>query len=815
MLRAPLFIAVVWVTSLASTAYADDLATLRGRVVDSYTAASSPAGDPGIVAAQKSITNSAASILKTAAVDGSFPDLPYTDTPTATWSVGTHFGRVLTLAQAYAIPGGTLYHDATLKDAIVRALTYGSTAYCGDASCTVGNWWFWEIGVPNSLGPTLVLMQSDLDAALFSKLLEALRFHVGTVAHMQTFTGENLLWCAFNHLRIALLDNDATELEPVKAAVETTCAVNALALGDGIKPDHSFQQHGGLLYTGGYGAGYAADIASYLQLTDGTAFAPSDSAKQSAIDYVTDGTRWAVYGAYYDVEVIGREVSRPGGGSASTARNALVKLSFVTSTRQNELRSGAKALVAALGSGGIDVVALSEKFATLADPPAALPRGFRHFESSDHSVYRQDGYYASIKAFSKRTKSGELVNTEGKLGSRQSDGRLYLVRKGDEYFGKKLWPALDWARLPGITVEQSASAANQTFGVGTTDFVGGTGDGTSGVAAMDLAPLGSTLRAKKSWFFVNDTIIFLGSGVSATSPAPVETIVEQWPLSSPTAAVNADGKLLAADVFSGTAPRVNAITADGLGYYFPGGADVNVDIKDQSGDWSNLGVSSGQVTGRFLTLSLQHGVAPVGAHYVYAIALNGQDILGWASTPPFTVVKNEETQAIVRAGSHLGVVFFAPGTVDMGGATLEADTACVAWLTDDGTVITVSSSDPAQGSGSMKLTIGGSYADATPDDSGVTIQNDADKVVATVARAGGATHSFRLSRIGILPSLDAGTRVDGGTGTVADAAASGANRTNTQGKCGCRIVGARAPHASGLAFSLLALLMATRRRSKH
>ena len=132
--------------------------------------------------------------------------------------------------------------------------------------------------------------------------------------------------------------------------------------------------------------------------------------------------------------------------------------------------------------------------------------------------------------FSTRTKSGEKTNDENLLGSRQSDGRFYLVLRGDEYFGRDVWPALDWTRLPGITVEQKADAASDVYGYGTRTFAGGTGDGRNGVSAMELAPLASALTAKKSWFFFDDAIVFLTNSITSPSTNRVETIVNQWPL---------------------------------------------------------------------------------------------------------------------------------------------------------------------------------------------------------------------------------------------------------------------------------------------
>jgi hyaluronate lyase len=75
-------------------------------------------------------------------------------------------------------------------------------------------------------------------------------------------------------------------------------------------------------------------------------------------------------------------------------------------------------------------------------------------------------------------------------------------------------------------------AANNAYGYGTRSFAGGTGDGRNGVSAMELAPLQSTLTAKKAWFFFDDAIVFLTNSITSTSTNRVETIVNQVPTSS-------------------------------------------------------------------------------------------------------------------------------------------------------------------------------------------------------------------------------------------------------------------------------------------
>src|SRR5262249_36946583 len=172
-------------------------------------------------------------------------------------------------------------------------------------------------------------------------------------------------------------------------------------------------------------------------------------------NYLADGVAWSLYGNYFDVSVVGREVAR----SSTTGYNgiaALLQAAEVPSPRQADIRSAAaKMLQSWTWTLPVEVAALAD------DAPGGLwPSGHQHYFNSDYTVHRRPGWFASIKMFSTRTKSGENTNGENLLGSRQSDGRFYLVLSGDEYFNGDVWPALDWTRLPGITVEQKSDTAS-------------------------------------------------------------------------------------------------------------------------------------------------------------------------------------------------------------------------------------------------------------------------------------------------------------------------------------------------------------------
>jgi chondroitin AC lyase len=800
--------------AVAATARADDPATVGARIVTSLTGGTS--SDPAVVSLQKSVVGDATSLLLKLTSNGSFSDIDYSGSPAADWGVGTHFSRVLTLAQAYQVHGGSLYHSPTLLTSIQSALTYGTgpSYYCGAASCVTGNWWWWQIGVPTSLGPTLILMQGAIGASTISTLTAKLAYHVGTDAEMTAETGENELWVALGHLYVAVLDDSLTDASAIQGAVVSTAATNAKVLGDGIKPDESFQFHSGQLYTGGYGSDYAADIMTYLGLTNATAFGLPASVVSQAVDYIADGVAWCVYDSYFDPAVRGREITRPEAGSAPL--EAFVPAALVSSPIQAELQSLAKELVTERGTGGLDIVTQAEQVQALS-VTGAFPSGHRHFPSSDYTVHRRNKSFLSIKMLSTRTLSGELVNGEGLQGSRQSDGKMYLVLSGDEYLGGPtgvgLWPAVDWSRLPGITVVQDGDAANTDYGVGTEAFVGGTGDGQNGVSAMVLAPIGSTLRANKSWFFFEGYVVFLANHITASTASPVETIVEQWPLSAPTVPVVADGAS-STGPFSATLPDVKWISADGLGYFFPGGSSVEVQIKDQTGDWSSLGVSTGTVSATFLTIALEHGTAPTDASAAYAIAVDGQDMSTFAKAPPFSIVQNDDVISAVAGQGASGAVFWAPGSIEIDGTKLVSDTPAVAWLAINGEKMTVSAADPAQGAGEMHLSVTGAFKGSSGGDSGITIALTKTGATLSVDRAGGVTHTATLT-LSEPPSPDGGTppAADGGSRHVDGSVGDGAPRGSASGGCGCRAAGAEGPRGIGLLWAIGLLGLAMRRRA--
>ena len=678
--------------SVPASAGTTDIDAVRANFLNYYTAAGADRSAPRMQQALGDLESATRSYTAPGYLlsDGSWSDIDYTETPSGSWSPWDHVRRLTVMAKAYRTQGQSFYRDPQLLAEIESSLRYVNNFY-GPTRLPNGNWWFWTLGIPLELGPTLVMMRGDVTQPTYDDIVRDMTLRIGTSPTARGIVGpipvgENLVWSSFTHLCLGLLRDDATMLAQVRDAM---ASVTLPTTDDGIQIDSSFHQHGSQLYTGGYGGSFANDVAKYAVVTRGTAFALPYHSLVAFSDYVADGVSWSLYGNYFDVSVISREVAR----RSTTGFNgmaALVQSAEFDSPRVAEIRSAAARMLQSWTWGLPTELAGAATLVEQSNAAAAWPDGHRHYFASDYTVHRRADWFSSIKMSSVRTKTGESTNGENLLGSRQSDGRFFLSMNGSEYFGSDVWPALDWSRLPGITVEQNPAAADATYGLGRRSIAGGTGDGRNGVSMMEVAPLNSTLVARKSWFFFDDAIVFLTSGITDTSANRVETIVNQWPTTAP--------------LTTGT----NWMQAGNIGYYFPT-RNPSTKRETRTGTWAQLGAVSDTTphTATFLTLWFDHGISPVSASAEYAIVPNvsATAMRDWAASTPISIRANDATVAAVRnhRDNALGIAFFAAGAVD----GFQSDAALVVYVTPaNGANLNIAAADPTNGAaGTIHLTI--------------------------------------------------------------------------------------------------------------
>lgn len=241
--------------------------------------------------------------------------------------------------------------------------------------------------------------------------------------------------------------------------------------------------------------------------------------------------------------------------------------------------------------------------------------------------------------------------------------------------------------------------------------MGGATDGERAAVGQYLKGLQSTLLAKKSWFFLDDTVVCLGAGIKCTDGTAVETTVENRNL-GPTggAPFTVDGTVKpAAYPWSETLTGAKWAHIGGHGgYVFPGGATVRALREARDGSWStiNKGGSTTVLNRRYLTLYVDHGTDPVNASYAYLLlpgATAARTQARAADTGWLTVLANTDSRQGVTVPSlgFTGVNFWFGGSV----GTLTASDPCCVMITEkaDGTAV-IAVSDPMRMRTSLTLT---------------------------------------------------------------------------------------------------------------
>ena len=622
------FIALLAVCTIA---YADDMSTLRQRLTQSIL--------PRDAAAQEQIVAEASRAAEKLNANSTWDDIDFSDKKRTYWSAEQHMDRVLLMARAYAIN-----RDEKLLANANRALDYWL-----EHDYQNPNWWHNQIGIPQLVGQTFLLLQPQVTPKQTKKVIEILKR-----ATWEKWTGQNLIWGVTIQICRGLIEDDTAAITQAFARMYDEVRITQ---SEGIQPDFSFHQHGDQLYSGGYGMGFANDVSRYIAFSWGTRWQIPDAKLAIFESYLLDGEQWMMHGSRFDYSAIGREITRKGKtaiphswtsgpispvGAAYGMFNSMALLADEPVLRHDEL----------------------ERFVAHMRGETTAPLvGNRHFWNSDYMAHHAPGWFASVRMFSTRMQNTEVVNDEGKKSQHMADGCNLLYLAGDEYYD--IFPVWDWLKIPGTTAEQTLDVekgAHGGIGVhGKTSFVGGVSDGSFGLATMQLAR--GKLAARKAWFFFDTGYLCLGSGITDTRDIDVVTTINQSHLSGEVE--KSDGWFRHANVG-----------------YLTGDAKVTLATNAQEGSWFDIGMGSDKkLSQNIFKLWIDHGQKPANATYAYVV-LPGASLdetrsaaAKWPvrviiNTPALQVVTEETTKAVACA-------FAEKGTVDADGQTISVDQPCL------------------------------------------------------------------------------------------------------------------------------------------
>eukprot|EP00456_Euglypha_rotunda_P018056 TRINITY_DN16333_c0_g1_i8.p1 TRINITY_DN16333_c0_g1~~TRINITY_DN16333_c0_g1_i8.p1 ORF type:complete len:246 (-),score=25.54 TRINITY_DN16333_c0_g1_i8:11-748(-) len=162
--------------------------------------------------------------------------------------------------------------------------------------------------------------------------------------------------------------------------------------------------------------------------------------------------------------------------------------------------------------------------------------GNKHFWKNDYHTHHRNQFFFALKMFSTRTMSAECVNDEGLKSWHLSDGVLNTYQRGDEYSG--IYPVWDWTKIPGTTIRQGGAAETECSTVkqyGLQAYAGGVSDGMYGLSSVQFESnnFGASdekttpLFAAKTWAFIDEGVIAIGSNISLATTLNVITVVNQ------------------------------------------------------------------------------------------------------------------------------------------------------------------------------------------------------------------------------------------------------------------------------------------------
>ncbi|WP_439901834.1 polysaccharide lyase 8 family protein [Microbacterium azadirachtae] len=744
----------------ASAATGDPLASLieRRRIMlaGDGSAASVPelAGVLSTMSANASASWNA--MVRPAALPGIWSDLPLAGVSGTVLSgnMGVTFNRLFDLALAYSTAGCDQHGDAALAGDLVAALAWLSANVYKAGASPVGNWWFWEIGVPRKAADICVLLHDVVPADVRSALLAAARYFTpdpnwrgrGTsLAETGANRTDKALSCALRGILDARPDEIALARDALSDTVRSgkNSVFGYVTSGDGFYADGSFVQHTALPYVGTYGVVTLGGIAEILGLLGGSDWDVTDPKKSVILDAVEASYAPFIWNGRMMEAVRGRAVSRQAEPDYVDGAAAITAILLLAQGAGEPYRSRYLSLVKGwllrctdekLYGLPTQTVAKSLLVTSILGDdsvtPAEAPVSTKAFGDQDRLVHHRPGFSSVVNLSSKRIGRYEWGNRENNLGWYQGDGLTFFYSSADPaQYSADFWPTVDPYRLPGTTVTAAPRTNGAADGTGIPRafqaFGGGLAlDGRWGIQGMDHLNFDKSLSARKSWFFLDDKVVCLGAAIASASGYDVFTTIDNRsfaPGGVPNVRTDNRNRVLTAADGAITVKRNVHIMGHG-GYVFLKGENVagtiDVQVVPRSGDWQSI--NSGSDTGGttdvknrdYVTITHHHGTDPTAGGYAYIVLPNVAHSVTFTESDAPTVevvANNAQAQAIRVAGQGLTLANFFQATPSGGspasGVTVSGP--CSLAVRTDGGRTTVALSDPSRTQKTARVVLAG------------------------------------------------------------------------------------------------------------
>ncbi len=779
----------------------DDFAALRSRWDEYLTGGDSyDLSDEKIKAQVDSITETAQTEWDS--MNKTEPELGYLWEDVNDWSTSHTIAdtatRLYHLALAYSTHGSTLEGNAELLDDIEYGLTWLNENKYSTTIKPYDNWYDWEIGIPGTLCNVLILLYDDMDPALRDSLVAAMlkyspdpaKFnYVGTKGNPSS--GANRVWLSMNHCLIGVITNDADKLTYGRETLDTVLTyvdyenAGKETVGDGFYDDGSFIQHTRFAYNGGYGLSLITEVADAIYLLGGTQWELMNGS--NVYQWIYDSYEPFMYkGALMDM-VSAREPARYYRTDHTAGKKFMTTLTVLAQNAPEEHKTAFESMIKLWASedttsdflSGMSIYTLQKAQDIMENATPAEPwRGYKQFAAMDRAVYHGEDYAVGLAMYSyDRTHSYEITNSENKRGYYTAAGALYLYNDDLKQYSEDYWATANWFRTPGTTCFTDTGIKENSK---SNNFAGGTDmDDMYGVSGMIYTPRGAEntltgLEARKSYFMFDDEVVALGTAGSELDKG-VETIVENRRLTGEgTNTFTVNGEQVLTDAPKEWAPW-NPYTAQyahltgnvegaDIGYYFPGGANIQASRYIRTGNWKDINdkyYTTDEKSGNYLGIRFNHGAKPALGEDTYAYALlpnmTEEETKAYNDNPDIAVIKNDDkAQAVKEKTLNMtGAVFFTDSDAVAGPLQSNKKAAVMIKEGTDG-LLDVSVSDPTwDNDGTIELIINAPYVSTESADSTITAAAEGDKTKLTINVAGqhGSAQKAQIKVGGTLTNL--------------------------------------------------------------
>ncbi|WP_396601795.1 polysaccharide lyase family 8 super-sandwich domain-containing protein [Algibacter sp. R77976] len=525
--------------------------------------------------------------------DFAFSDIDYNMHRRSNWQPLKHVKRLLTIAKAYKNKNSKYHHSNKIDKIIVGTLNYWSyNNFFSD------NWWYQEIGVPQNIGATLILCESIIPDSTMTKSLKVMD------KSKIRLTGQNKIWLSGNvFMRELMRGNEYL----INAAADTIKAVmvKSKPYEEGIQPDYSFHQHGPQPQFGNYGLHFAEDIIKWMFIFNKTDIAFSSEKVDLMRNLLFEGQQKVIYKGKYEVLATGRQLF-PETVNGEKYRGPISKYEVYKNLEH-----------------------IFNAFDTEINPTTA-PNEYVHFRNSDYSLYRTNTFFSPVRMSSKRIIGAEAGNGENQMGYYLGDGTNLIYRKGDEYH--EIYPVWNWKKLPGTTTVQDTAKLPKLTWSGyrnNSDFTGGLKGETIGITAFKYRR--DNLQANKSYFFIDNKVYALGSGISSNRNFEVVTTINQC---------YKNGRVY----INKNKGETTSVWHDSIAYISLNKQKLKVKLGEQTGNWKKILTwqTDTLITKNIFDLEVRHGAKPNNGTYAYV------SVVGIPNTAIKTTIKKQLAKIIAQ-----------------------------------------------------------------------------------------------------------------------------------------------------------------------